>query len=48
VDGITSGWCLVANFDISHELSGSNGSYLVASVVRMEVVSRPKFYPPAT
>jgi len=48
VDGITSGWNLAANFDISHELSGSNDSQLVASVVRMEAVCRPKFYPPAT
>jgi len=48
MDGNTSGWSLAANFDISHELSGSNDSYLVASIVRMEAVRRPKFYPPST
>ena len=47
MDGISSGSCLTANFNTSDELSVSNDSQLVASIVRIEVAGPPKFYPPA-
>jgi hypothetical protein len=47
MDVNSSGSSLTANFDTTDELSGSNGSQLVVSIVLMDAVCPPKFYPHA-